>query len=148
MQSCSLSVIIQILNGSCNKLFTIWVLGPYQEIQALGFPNSPCKLGLYEKPWACISWHGPCTQLVNSKYSPRAQLVNGYYHMPRFSLGGWPVGGGNNRLLFKNNMILFSLLFSGNFVGVQGFDGGDKVVIGGSPSLPTRENPACLCQIN
>ena len=20
------------------------------------------------KPWACISWYGPCTQLVNSKY--------------------------------------------------------------------------------
>ena len=41
----------------------------YQEIQALGLPNSPRKLGLYEKPWACISWYGPCTQLVNSKYS-------------------------------------------------------------------------------
>ena len=41
---------------------------PYQEIQALGFPNSPRKLGLYEKPWACISWYGPCTQLVNSNY--------------------------------------------------------------------------------
>ena len=40
---------------------------PYQEIQPLGFPNSPRKLGLYEKPWACISWYGPCTQLVNSK---------------------------------------------------------------------------------
>ena len=53
-------------NGSCNKLFTNWVLVPYQEIQALGFPNSPRKLGLYEKPWACISWYGPCTQLVNS----------------------------------------------------------------------------------
>ena len=39
---------------------------PYQEIQALGFPNSPRKLGLYEKPWACISWYSPCTQLVNS----------------------------------------------------------------------------------
>ena len=57
-------------NGSCNKLFTNWVLVPYQEIQALGFPNSPRKLGLYEKPWACISWYGPCTQLVNSKYRP------------------------------------------------------------------------------
>ena len=55
-------------NGSCNKLFTNWVFVPYQEIQALGFPNSPRKLGLYEKPWACISWYGPCTQLVNSKY--------------------------------------------------------------------------------
>ena len=44
------------------------MLVPYQEIQALGFPNSPRKLGLYEKPWACISWYGPCTQLVNSKY--------------------------------------------------------------------------------
>ena len=43
---------------------------PYQEIQALGFPNSPRKLGLYEKLWACISWYGPCTQLVNSKQSP------------------------------------------------------------------------------
>ena len=42
---------------------------PYQEIQALGFPNSPRKLGLYEKPRACISWYGPCTQLVNSKYN-------------------------------------------------------------------------------
>ena len=41
---------------------------PYQEIQALGFPNSPRKLGLYEKPWTCISWYGPCTQLVNSNY--------------------------------------------------------------------------------
>ena len=41
---------------------------PYQEIQALGFPNSPRKLRLYEKPWACISSYGPCTQLVNSKY--------------------------------------------------------------------------------
>ena len=41
---------------------------PYQEIQALGFPNSPRKLGLYEEPWACIYWYGPCTQLVNSKY--------------------------------------------------------------------------------
>ena len=40
---------------------------PYQEIQALGFSNSPRKLGLYEKPWVCISWYGPCTQLVNSK---------------------------------------------------------------------------------
>ena len=41
---------------------------PYQAIQALGFPNSPRKLGLYEKPWACISWYGPSTQLVNSNY--------------------------------------------------------------------------------
>ena len=55
-------------NGSCNKLFTNWVLVPYQGIQALGFPNSLRKLGLYEKPWACISWYSPCTQLVNSKY--------------------------------------------------------------------------------
>ena len=44
------------------------MLVPYQEIQALDFPNSPRKLRLYEKPWACISWYGPCTQLVNSKY--------------------------------------------------------------------------------
>ena len=72
MQSCSLSIIIQILKwGSCNKLFTNWVLVPYQEIQALGFPNSPRKLGLHEKPWACISWYGPCSQLVSSKYSSR-----------------------------------------------------------------------------
>ena len=66
-------------NGSCNKLFTNWVLVPYQEIQALGFPNSPRKLGLYEKPWACISWHGPCTQLVNSKYGTSTQLVISSY---------------------------------------------------------------------
>ena len=61
-------------NGSCNKLFTNWVLVPYQEIQALGFPNSLRKLGLYEKPWACISWYGPYTQLVNSKYWLRAMF--------------------------------------------------------------------------
>ena len=62
-------------NGSCNKLFTNWVLVTYQEIQALGFPNSPRKLGLYEKPWACISWYGPCTQLVNSKYKTRSSAL-------------------------------------------------------------------------
>ena len=45
---------------------------PYQEIHALGFPNSPRKLGLYEKPWAGISLYGPCTQLVNSNYKHRA----------------------------------------------------------------------------
>ena len=44
------------------------MLVPYQEIQVLGFPNSPRKLGLYEKPWARISSHGPFTQLVNNKY--------------------------------------------------------------------------------
>ena len=69
-------------NGSCNKLFTNWVLVPYQEIQALGFPNSPRKLGLYEKPWACISWYGPCTQLVNSNY----WLVLFFNHDARFGL--------------------------------------------------------------
>ena len=44
------------------------MLVPYEETQALGFPNSPHKLGLYEKPCACISSYGPCTQLVNSNY--------------------------------------------------------------------------------
>ena len=53
------------------------MLVPYQEIQALGFPNSPRKLGLYEKPWACISWYGPCTQLVNSKYRSKWQNAFG-----------------------------------------------------------------------
>ena len=28
-------------------LFTNWVQGLYQEVQALGFPNSPHKLGLW-----------------------------------------------------------------------------------------------------
>ena len=52
------------------------MLVPYQEIHALGFPNSPRKLGLYEKPWACISWYGPCTQLVNSNYQLGLCLVS------------------------------------------------------------------------
>ena len=41
-----------------------------------------------------------------------------------------------------NNRLLFSLLFSGNFCGGQGFDGGGKVVMG-DPQFPppTRENP-------
>ena len=72
-------------NGSCNKLFTNWVLVPNQEIQALGFPNSPRKLGLYEKPWACISWYSPCTQLVNSNYRPAFNqsnfLIPGLYEL-------------------------------------------------------------------
>ena len=25
---------------------------------------------MYEKPWVCISWYGPCTQLVKSKNYP------------------------------------------------------------------------------
>ena len=43
----------------------------------------------------------------------------------------------NNRLL-----LLFSLLFSGNFVGEQGLDGGGQSR--DPPSPPTRENPGCL----
>ena len=45
------------------------------------------------------------------------------------------MGGGGG----VNNRLLFSLLFSGNFCGGQGLDGGDKVVMGRSPSPPTRE---------
>ena len=40
----------------------------------------------------------------------------------------------NNRLLFKNNKLLFSLLVSGNLIE------GDKVMIGRDPPVfPTRE---------
>ena len=42
----------------------------------------------------------------------------------------------NNRLLFENSRPLFSLLFSGNFCGGEGLDGGDKVVMGDSPVPP------------
>ena len=38
----------------------------------------------------------------------------------------------NNRLLFENSRPLFSLLFSGNFCGGEGLDGGDKVVTEGT----------------
>ena len=72
-------------------------------------------------------------------------------------------------LLFQNNRLLFSLLFSETFCGGEVLDGGDKVVMGrllfsycfleifvgwdkalmegdkvvtgGSPSTPSRENP-------
>ena len=54
------------------------MLVPCQEMQALGFPNSPRKLGLYEKPWDCISWYGPCTQLVNSNY--RSSTIQ-FFHL-------------------------------------------------------------------
>ena len=47
-------------------LFTNWVQGPYQEIQALGFSYSPSLRGLFGKPRACIFWYGTSTQLVNS----------------------------------------------------------------------------------
>ena len=43
----------------------------------------------------------------------------------------------NNRLSFENNRLLFSLLFSRNFLGErQGLDGGDKVVMGDPPVPP------------
>ena len=47
-------------------LFTNWVQGPYQEIQAQGFSYSPSLRGLFGKPRACIFWYGTSTQLVNS----------------------------------------------------------------------------------
>ena len=47
-------------------LFTNWVQGPYQEIQAQGFSYSPSLRGLFGKPRACISWYSTSTQLVNS----------------------------------------------------------------------------------
>ena len=47
-------------------LFTNWVQGPYQEIQAQGFSYSPSLRGLSGKPRACISWYGTSSQLVNS----------------------------------------------------------------------------------
>ena len=49
-------------------------------------------------------------------------------------------GSFNDRLLFKSNRLLLSLLFSGNCCGEdKALMEGDKVVIGGSP---TGENPA------
>ena len=54
-------------------------------------------------------------------------------------------GGGifYHRLLFKNNMILFSPLFSGNFCGGQGCDGEGQSRDKGDPLVPpTREIPA------
>ena len=51
------------------------------------------------------------------------------------------MGDFSNRLLFKNNRLLFSYCFLKIFVGGQGFDGGGQSRDGGSPSPPTRENP-------
>ena len=53
-------------NASLHLLFTTWVQGPYQEIQAQGFSYSPSLRGLFGKPRACISWYDTSTQLVNS----------------------------------------------------------------------------------
>ena len=55
-----------ILSTKYYLLFTNWVQGPYQEIQAQGFSYSPSLRGLFEKPRACISWYGTSTHLVNS----------------------------------------------------------------------------------
>ena len=41
--------------------------GTSREIYSEDADDETRKLWLYEKPWACISWYGPCTQLVNSK---------------------------------------------------------------------------------
>ena len=51
------------------------------------------------------------------------------------------INGGifNNRVLFENNKLLFLYCFLKNFCGGQGFDGGDKVVMGqGFPSGETE----------
>ena len=50
------------LPDNCDKAFNLFLSTP--KLHHLFYR----KLGLYEKPWACISWYGPCTQLVNSKY--------------------------------------------------------------------------------
>ena len=52
------------------------------------------------------------------------------------------MGGGilNNRMLFTNDRLLFSLLFSGNFFGGKALLEGDKAVMGVLPSPHTREN--------
>ena len=49
-------------------------------------------------------------------------------------------GSFNKRLLSKNNKLLFSLLFSGNFCGEQGLDGGEQSRDGGESPF-TTENP-------
>ena len=46
----------------------------------------------------------------------------------------------NNVLLFKNNRLLYFLLFSGNFFGGQGFEKGKQSCDGVIPQSPTREN--------
>ena len=44
-----------------------------------------------------------------------------------------------NMSLFKNNRLLFSLLFSGNFCGGgQGCDGGEQSHAEGNPSSPSH----------
>ena len=55
----------------------------------------------------------------------------------------------NNRSLFENNTLLFSLLFSGNFCGRgQGFDGGGQSHDGGPLQSPTKENPGLCAYCN
>ena len=57
-----------------NKFFTDWVFVPYREIQALGFPYSPCKLGLYKNGMLVVVF----------KYSIVDLLINrsGYFPVP------------------------------------------------------------------
>ena len=62
----------------------------------------------------------------------------------RFPLEVEQRGGFNNRLLFKNKELLFSLLFCENFCGGQGCDGGAQSADRGilpSPPPSTKENP-------
>ena len=76
--------------------------------------------------------HKPKTAGI-SKNLLQINQVTGYF--PR-NLARGKGGIFNNRLLFKNNMLLFSLLFSGNFVGDKAVMEGDKVVTGESPQSP------------
>ena len=64
------------------KLFSNWLLVLYQQIQALGFPYIPQKLGLHEKPQACIYYLPTGCEDHTRKYKPEvfhtARVCEGY----------------------------------------------------------------------
>ena len=84
---------------------------------------------------------GPLKHCSNTK----KYWLHAYEILNRVFPGRFTNGGiFNNMLLFENNKLLFSLLFSDNFhKGDKALMEGDKVVMGGSPS-PPHWGKACL----
>ena len=81
------------------------MLVQYQKVQAIGFPHSPRKLGLYQKPWARISWYGlvntiqyntllPCLQTIRVSDRDSRTVIDRTRHVtsPIWSRTDWLTG--------------------------------------------------------
>ena len=109
----------------CRGVYVREVFVVEPEMQALGFPNNPRKLGLYEKPWACISWYGPCTQLVNSNYQVKLQIYKSLFKNKNLHL--------SMKRIYALEKLVAEKMFNAQFSGLAAF--GRQVCKLSSPAL-------------